>query len=280
MKKILIQGCFILCCIVTNAQRVFDVHIHGDKEPVDHLTELASHGVYKAAISTSWDLQIIYKATDGLSLIQGIMIACPEGRVPYSLQFCFSDQTDFPDINWVEQLIKEKKIQFIGEILSQYYGISPSDERLYPYYALAEKYNIPVGIHTGLAGPGHGSPNFKVSLGTPLLFEDFLQRFPKLKVWIMHGGAPFIEDTMAIMKYYPNVYLDISAINNPYIFPKGDFNYLMKRLIDAGLENRLMFGSDNGDIKMAIDNVEELSFLNEEQKRKIFYENAEQFFRQ
>lgn len=95
----------------------------------------------------------------------------------------------------------------------------------------------------------------------------------------MHAGAPYLEETIAIMKYYPNVYTDISAINNPYIFPKSDFHFIMKRLIDAGFENRLMFGSDNGDIKIAIDNVKELDFLTEEQKEKIFYKNAEEFFK-
>lgn len=280
MKTITLLIGLTLLCFQVNAQKIFDVHIHGDKEPENQLHELSSNGVYKAAISTSWNLQTNYKTTDSLSLIYGIMLACPEGRVPYSSQFCFPDQKEFPDIQWVEQLIKENKIQFLGEVLSQYYGISPSDEKLFPYYALAEKYNIPVGIHTGLAGPNHGSPNFKVNLGTPILLENLLQKFPKLKVWIMHAGAPFIEDAIAIMKYYPNVYADISAINNPDIFPKPDFNFIMRRFIDAGLEDRLMFGSDNGNIKSAIDNFEELDFLNEVQKRKIYYENAEMFFAQ
>ena len=206
------------------------------------------------------------------------MLACPEGKVPYSLQYCFPNKEDFPNLEWVEQLIKENKIQFLGEILSQYYGISPSDEKLLPYYALEEKYNIPVGIHTGLAGPNHGSKNFKVSLGTPLLFETLLQKFPKLKVWIMHAGAPFLEDTIAIMKYYPNVYADISAINNPYIFSKSEFSDIIKKLIDAGLEDRLMFGSDNGEIQIIIDNIEALDFLTTIQKQKIYYQNAELFF--
>ena len=278
MKKNTLLIGLLLFFFGANAQKIFDVHIHGDKVPKSQLAQLASNGVYKAAISTSWDLQTSYKNTENLLLIHGLMIACPEGKVPYSTQFCFSSQKEFPDINWVEQLIKENKIQFLGEVLSQYYGISPSDEKLFPYYALAEKYNIPVGIHTGLAGPNHGSTNFKVSLGTPLLLENLLQRFPKLKVWIMHAGAPFIEDSIAIMKYYPNVYADISAINNPYIFPTTDFKSIITRLIDAGLEDRLMFGSDNGDIKRAIANLEELVFLNDLQKRKIYYENAEIFF--
>ncbi len=96
----------------------------------------------------------------------------------------------------------------------------------------------------------------------------------------MHAGAPFLEDTIAIMKYYPNVYADISVISNPYIFPKAEFNSIMGKLINAGLEDRLMFGSDNGDIKSAINNIEELVFLNAFQKRKIYYENAETFFTQ
>ena len=94
----------------------------------------------------------------------------------------------------------------------------------------------------------------------------------------MHAGAPFIDDTLAIMCYYWNVYADISAISNPDIFPPKDFYNIMKRLIDAGLENRLMFGSDNGDINKIIANVKGLDFLSQEQKEKIFNKNAETFF--
>ncbi|KAA5542980.1 amidohydrolase family protein [Adhaeribacter rhizoryzae] len=262
-----------------HAQKVFDTHIHGNTDPATQITKLKAAGVYKAAISTSWNIQSTYKSTSDFTFLHGIMLVCPNGKVPYSNQYCFEDKKDFPNINLVEQLIKENKIQFIGEVLSQYYGISPSDERLYPYYELAEKYRIPVGIHTGLAGPDHGSPNFKVRLGTPMLLEDLLQKYPKLKIWIMHAGAPFLDDTIAIMKYYENVYADISAINNPYIFPPSDFKAIMKKLIDAGLEDRLMFGSDNGNIDLAIESIEKLDFLSNLQKEKIYSKNAEVFFK-
>ena len=39
-----------------------------------------------------------------------------------------------------------------------------------------------------------------------------------------------------------------------------------------------MFGSDNGDIKKIISNVNSVDFLSQEQKEKIFYKNAEIFF--
>lgn len=257
---------------------MFDVHIHCETDPSIQLKQLENHGVYKAAISTSWDLQNTYQDLQGPELLYGLMLPCPNGKVPYGDRLCFSNGKDLPDIKWVENQIKNGKIDFIGEVLSQYYGISPSDKLLYPYYKLAEKYNLPVGIHTGLAGPNHGCPNFKVSLGSPILMEDLLLKFPKLKVWIMHAGSPFLEETIAIMSFYTNVYTDISAISNPYIVPHQDFYATMKRLIDAGLEDRIMFGSDNGDIQQAIESVNKLDFLSTVQKEKIFFKNAEQFF--
>jgi hypothetical protein len=70
------------------------------------------------------------------------MFPCPSGKVPYSLQACFSDGKDWPDIKWVEGQIKGNNIDFMGEVLSQYYGISSSDTLLYPYFALAQKYRL------------------------------------------------------------------------------------------------------------------------------------------
>src|SRR5690606_11169590 len=181
MKRIVLFLLIASVSLPATSQKVFDIHLHGDKEPTKQMETLAASGVYKLAISTSWSLQENYITNSEITVLKGLMLPCPEGKVPYSGQYCFEDREDFPDITWVEKMIKEGKIQFIGEVLSQYYGISASDEKLFPYYALVEKYNIPVGIHTGLAGSEHGSPHFKVSLGKPLLLEEMLQKFPNLK---------------------------------------------------------------------------------------------------
>jgi Tat protein secretion system quality control protein TatD with DNase activity len=279
MKKIiLILITFLFGFYNGYSQKVFDTHIHGETNPDIQMQQLETSGVYKAAISSSWDLQNTYRNKYKIELLHGLMLPCPNGKVPYSNQLCFSNGKELPDIKWVEQQIINGKIDFIGEILSQYYGISPSDKLLHPYYALAEKYNLPIGIHTGLAGPNHGCPNFRVGLGSPILMEDLILKFPKLKIWIMHSGYPFIEETVGIMSVYWNVYTDISVIANPDNIPYKDFYTTMKRLIDAGLENRLMFGSDNGNIKQVIESVNKLDFLSSEQKEKIFHKNAEQFF--
>ena len=277
---ILLLAFFCLSCYSkpVTKQRIFDVHIHGTAEIQAQLKTLAQAGVYKAAISTSWDLQQHYQGESKPDLLFGLMFPCPNGKVPYSLQPCYEDGKDWPSLEWVEQQLKDGKIDFMGEILSQYYGISSSDSLLFPYYALAEKYNIPVGIHTGGAGPGHGSPNFKMDLGNPLLMEKMLAQFPKLRVWIMHGGDQFYQETVILMQKHKQVYTDISVISNPDIMPPAQFTKIMKAFMDAGLEDRLMFGTDNGNVEKVVAAIHVLDFLSKEQKDKIFYRNAERFF--
>jgi predicted metal-dependent TIM-barrel fold hydrolase len=276
---VLVLGVIVFSCKdKSSVSRIFDVHLHGDQIPEKQLNKLSKNGVYSIAVSTSWTQQQTYQSSKELKILQGLFVPCPDGKVPYSLQQCFEDGKEWADVNWVEQQIKDKKIDFIGEVLTQYHGISSSDSLMYPYYALAEKYNLPVGIHTGSAGPDHGCPNFKEEMGNPLLLKEILTKFPKLKVWLMHGGAPFVKECVEMMNIYPGLYADISVLNNPNIIPAKDFASIMKTFIDAGLEGRLMFGSDNADIKICIAAVEELQFLSVKQKEKIFYRNAEKFF--
>jgi len=145
---------------------------------------------------------------------------------------------------------------------------------LFPYYELAQQYNLPVGIHTGGAGPDHGSPNFKMEMGSPTLLEPLLSRFPKLKIWIMHSGDQHYKETIAVMQENEGVYADISVISNLEIVPSEHFKNIMKAFMDAGLEDRLMFGTDNGDIVKVIAAIESLNFLSEAQKKKLYYQNA------
>jgi hypothetical protein len=281
MKKViffLLIACVSFSPKLDGRQKVFDVHIHGSKDLSTQLRVLKEAGVYKAAISSSWDLQNSYRDKSKINLLFGLMLPCPNGKVPYSLQPCYGDGQDLPSPGWVETQIKEKKINFFGEILSQYYGISSSDTSLSPYYALAEKYGLPVGIHTGGAGPNHGSPNFRMELGNPLLMDQLLSRFPKLKVWIMHSGDQYFNEAVSVMQKSKQVYADISVISNPDIVSFERFSIIVKTFIDAGLEDRLMFGTDNGNIEKIIASVKRLPFLSKKQLDKIFYQNAETFF--
>ena len=58
----------------------------------------------------------------------------------------------------------------------------------------------------------------------------------------MHAGWPMLDDMVAMLYAYPNLYVDIAVID--WYIPKAEFYFYLKRLIDAGFSNRIMFGSD------------------------------------
>jgi len=191
-----------------------------------------------------------------------------------------------PDLN-VDSLRAQHsagRIAAIGEVLAQYHGLSPSDPAFEPYWDIAEKLEIPVGVHTGISFPGitqKGAPNFRVALGNPILLEGMLNRHPKLRVFLMHAGHPFLAETIGILSVYPQVYVDIAVID--WILPREEFHAYLKALIRAGFADRIMFGSDQmvwpDAIALAIDGVESADFLTDQQKRDIFYNNAARFLK-
>ena len=175
-------------------------------------------------------------------------------------------------------------LKVLGEIGAQYHGLDPSDPWFEPYLALAEEFDIPVGIHTGLAPPGtpYGCcPDFSVELGNPKLLEPMLKRHPKLRVWLMHAVWPYLQETKALMYVYPQLHADVSVIN--WIIPRQEFHDYLQALMTAGLGERLMFGSDQmvwpEAIGLAVDGVDSAGFLTHGQKRAIFHDNAARFLK-
>ena len=91
----------------------------------------------------------------------------------------------------------------------------------------------------------------------------------------------YLEETIALMFMYPHVYAGLGAIN--WGAPREEFHYYLRRLLQAGLGKRLMFGSDAASYPelyaIAIEAIETADFLTGEQKRDIFYNNAVRFLR-
>ncbi len=187
------------------------------------------------------------------------------------------------DIEKLRALYMSGQLRIMGEVCGQYDGLSPSDLVLDPYFALAESLDIPACIHMGMSLPGitESCPKFRVSVGNPLLLEELLNRHPKLRVWIAHVGWPFLEETIGILNVYPQVYVDISAVD--WLWPREGFISYLQELIRHGFERRIMFGSDQmtwpDAIGMAVEAIEKVDFLTEEQKRDILYNNAARFLR-
>jgi uncharacterized protein len=198
--------------------------------------------------------------------------------------FLDDGRTPLPPPDVLRKAFERGELQVMGEIAAQYHGLDPSEAWFEPYLALAEEFDVPVGIHTGLAPPGAAygcCPNFRIALGNPLALEPMLKRHPRLRVWLMHAGWPFLQETKALLYMYPQVYADVSVID--WIIPRAEFHAYLHDLVRAGLTDRLMFGSDQmvwpESITLAVEGVDSAPFLTPEHKRAIFHDNAARFLR-
>jgi len=210
--------------------------------------------------------------------------AAPD-RIIASAGFSGAVDLPFPDLSALRKAYQERRYGAMGEIGAQYAGLCLADARYEAYLAMAEELDIPVGVHTGISFPGITydpcCPNFRTSLGNPQLIEEVLVRHPRLRIYLMHGGWPYTQETIALMSVYPQVHADLAVIN--WIIPPGAFRQHLRSLINAGLSKRLMFGSDQmrwpEAVGMAIDGIESATFLTPEQKEDIFCNNAARFLR-
>lgn len=189
-----------------------------------------------------------------------------------------------PKVEEIRALVKGGHVMALAELMQQYNGVAANDPRMEPYYALAEELDVPIGIHMGPGPPGTpyiATPDYRMKLSSLLLLEDVLVRHPKLRVWAMHAGWPLGDDAIAAMYAHPQLYVDLGVIS--YVLPKAEFYGYLKRMIDAGFENRIMFGSDQmvwpDAVTAALDRIETAPFLSAEQKRDILYNNAARFLR-
>jgi predicted TIM-barrel fold metal-dependent hydrolase len=172
----------------------------------------------------------------------------------------------------------------MGEIGLQYEGLSPSDPSVDQYFALAEQLDIPVAIHMGTGGSGRANittPTFRGSMGDPLLLEGLLAKHPKLRVQVMHAGYPMIDNMLTLLQANSHVYVDVAGLI--WSYPLKEVNRYIERLVDAGFEDRVMFGTDQlvwpKLMAYSISIIQNADYLTPEQKRDILYNNAARFLR-
>jgi len=184
----------------------------------------------------------------------------------------------------LRKMAEEGNLSAIGELNPFYGGITADHDSQKPYFDLAEQLNLPVGFHIMPGGPPGGiyhmgMSRVRVKNANPKQLEEVLVSHPSLKVFIMHGGWPYLEDMKAMLYAHPQLYLDIAAID--WILPKEELHNFLKELIDSGFGDRIMFGTDQmvwpETIDIAVDAVNSADFLTLKQKEDIFFNNAARF---
>lgn len=294
--SVLVYLSFLHCTLLGQTHKtkkfpIIDMHLHSDwygrpflKEPLTGLTSYKDEQTYRD--STFWYLKhyhVVRAVTDGVSALSysnqnsALIITAIGDNNPDSLETWLKNGT-------LEKWLKEGRYKVLAEFAPQYNGMGPTDENLESYFSLAERYNIPFGIHMGPGPPGAayiGIPKFRMSLGNPLLLEDILVKHPKLRLYVMHAGWPFLNEMIAALYAYPQLYIDIAVIN--WVLPVKEFHGYIKRIVESGFGKRIMFGSDEmqwpQSYNISVANILSSNFLTQEQKEDIFYNNAARFLK-
>lgn len=186
---------------------------------------------------------------------------------------------EFYNYSELEAFYSDGSFKILGESMFNYYGIPPTDIRLEPYWKIASTMGLPIGIHADSGPPTVDEkerPNYRPDYANPKLLVPILEKYPDLRIYLMHYGGEYSDESIELMKKYPQIYCDMSAVS--LFAPKFIWEPNIKKLFKEGLGDRLMFGSDySGTIRKNIEIVFQLDWLTADQKRDIYYNNAARF---
>lgn len=265
---------------------IIDMHLHGYSERTYQPGPLELQGASSPKTYEEFKKEMLamFKKYN----IVKAMVDAPGGEHDWGDdRFIYGYKTLVPppveDTVEFKRMIEAGEINVFGEIGAQYAGYTLSDPEFEPYLSICERYDIPVAVHMIASFPNtpyNCCPKFRLSLGDPFTIEDALVKYPKLRIYMMHAGAGFLyeERTLAIMSMYTHVYGDLGVS-----LWSGTAESFLKKAKDRELLDRIMFGSDQMRwpelIERSIKQLDSYDFLSEEDKRKIFYENAVRFLR-
>ncbi|MEN8376436.1 MAG: amidohydrolase family protein [Gemmatimonadota bacterium] len=278
---------------------VIDVHLHAPMSsgPVEEfaaslqsrLDSMDSLNVRFAVLNGVPDVLFAWtpEVERRIGVLPSLLFPCVNGLAVMWGRPCFENGEDWPDLDRLRGDIESGRVKALGEIATQFLGLTPSDPALEPYLALAEEYDLPVFIHMGPGVPGtnYGGgigdlavPDYRATAGNPLLLEEALLRHPGLRVAVMHAGWPLADEMVFMLHQHPQVYAEVGLLQYTELFPRAEYHSFLRRLVQAGFGDRILFGSD-GRLSEGIDAIIEADFLNEQQKKDILCNNAARFLR-
>lgn len=161
-----------------------------------------------------------------------------------------------------------------------YLGYQPMyafDPIYFPVYELAQEMGLTVAFHTG----DTANPTGRLKFSHPLTVDEVAVRYPNLRLVLCHFGAPWFLDAAEVVKKNPNVFADLSGlasgIPDTAVFRsryKGFCSNLENWLEYLDDYGKLLYGSDWPLVNLPayIKLIE--SFIPEDEREKVFFENA------
>jgi uncharacterized protein len=203
------------------------------------------------------------------------IVTAPENRTADGLPWAFAlASINFfdgyvKDDGTLDRLVSQQRLRalsgyferrrdlFIGiKLAHAHQGVAFDDLRYLGVYEVAAKQNVPVYLHTGFTPfpAGKNLPAFYDPQG----LENTIINYPGMRFVLGHvgQGAPAaVEHSLALAQKYPNVFLEISALNRPLVVDedggpvtpdpsKPQYPYVIAQIKARSLIDKTLFGSD------------------------------------
>jgi uncharacterized protein len=172
-----------------------------------------------------------------------------------------------------------------------YLHFGPEDPGYVPYYKLAEKYDLPVIVHTG----DNWSTTAKVKYAHPLRMDEVAVDFPQVRFVLAHFGNPWLVDAAEVLfKNDKNVWADLSGLfvgsekEIQALLGEADipgqatglmFSDLKKAMAYVGDYKKFFYGSDWPLAPMASYRRLIESIIPKQHHQDVFRENAKRVFK-
>lgn len=95
------------------------------------------------------------------------------------------------------------------KLTPMYAGFMPQDTRLDPLWEYVTQHGLPALLHTGTTFIRQDP--FECTL--PRHLDEVACRFPDCKMILAHLGHPYEGECVAVIRKYPNLYADLSALH-------------------------------------------------------------------
>jgi predicted TIM-barrel fold metal-dependent hydrolase len=118
-------------------------------------------------------------------------------------------------------------------------AFSPEDARLGPLWERVSETGRPVVVHAGRAPEGTAAAEEVEAVGR------VAARWPRARIVIAHFGSPAVETTLALLRAQANLYADLCPVVADPV--------RLSRETMAGLERRILFGSDTPTVAVTIE---------------------------
>jgi hypothetical protein len=184
-------------------------------------------------------------------------------------------------IDDIEKAIQETRVVGL-KIYAGYYPFYVYDTVYEPVYELAEKYNLPIVIHSGDTYSEKGL----IKYSHPIHIDELAVFHRNINFIIAHLGDPWVMDTAEILSKNRNVFADLSGLivsdefkAKTYINEKTFIDHFRRAIFYSETYDKLLFGTDWPlvQVKTYIEFIKKL--VPEKYYEDIFYNNSNNLFK-